>query len=210
MLMSTEYSVDNNENICLQGDLKQFLWATRKDNVQRNAKLPPLALAQKITMCHQVALGMEHIANHRFVHRDLAARNILLTPTLDLKVSNLGLCRDVYINEYYPFHHQLIPLRWYPPESLLEEEFSTKSDVWAFGIYCWEVFTLGDLPYKKRTDEEVLKGLKLGDCILDPAPNCPKEIHELIDKCTAEMPKDRPSFSEIAIMLSELEVDSDV
>ena len=53
---------------------------------------------------HQVALGMEHLSNHRLVHRDLAARNVLLTPMLDLKVACLSLSRDVYAAEYYPFH----------------------------------------------------------------------------------------------------------
>ena len=194
----------------LQGDLKQFLWATRKDNMQRAAKLPPLTLAQKTSMCNQVSLGMEHIANLRFIHRDLAARNILLTPTLHLKVANLSLCRDVYAAEYYPLHHQLIPLRWTAPESLLDDDYSTKSDVWSYGVFCWEVFMLGDMPYKKRTDEDVIKSLKMGDLLLDSPPNCPKEIHEIIEKCTAERPIDRPSFSEIAVLLSELHVDSDI
>ncbi len=196
--------------LCFQGDLKQFLWATRKDNIKRNPKLPPLTVAQKTTICSQVANGMEHLSNHRFIHKDLAARNILLTSTLEMKVASLSLCRDVYASEYFPFHTHMLPLRWMPPEAILDDEFSTKTDVWSFGVFVWEVFTLGDLPYKKRTDEEVMKGLKNGDCILDPPPNCPKEMHELIEKCTAESAKDRPSFSEIVLLIGEIQVDSDV
>lgn len=163
-------------------------------------------------MCNQVVLGMEHLANLRLVHKDLASRNVLLSPTMDLKVANLGLCRDIYMAEYYPLGSsaRLVPLRWLSPEALLDEEYSTKSDIWAFGVFCWEVFTLGDMPYKKRSDEEVRKGLMNGDCILDPPSNCPKEMHEVIEKCTAENPKDRPSFSELAAFIGDLTVDSDV
>jgi len=51
------------------------------------SRLPPLSVAQRITMCGQIALGMEHIAERGLTHRDLAARNILLMPSLHLKVN---------------------------------------------------------------------------------------------------------------------------
>ena len=195
----------------LQGDLKQFLWATRKDNGKRNLKIQPLTLAQKITMCNQVALGMEHLSNHRFIHRDLAARNFLLSSGLDVKIANLSLCRDVYASEYFPVHHQLIPLRWMAPESITDDEFSTKTDVWSFGICCWEIFTLGNMPYKGISDEEIWKGQKVQELRLDPPScACPQEMLELIGRCMSNNPKDRPSFSEIALSIGDLTVDSDV
>ena len=74
----------------LQGDLKTFLRATSDDSCSQlepgSGSLPPLSVAQRITMCGQVALGMEHIADRGLTHRDLAARNILLSPSLHLKV----------------------------------------------------------------------------------------------------------------------------
>lgn len=155
-------------------------------------------------MCSQVALGMEHLSNHRMVFKDLAARNVLLTSRLELKLASLSLCRDVYAGEYYPHSQNLIPLRWMPPEAALEEDYSTKSDIWAFGIFMWEVFHSGDLPYKSFTDEEVLKRLKVFDMDLDIGEQCPEEIIDLIRKCMQESPHDRPMFSELCIMLGEL------
>ncbi len=161
-------------------------------------------------MCNQIALGMEHLSNQRIIHRDIAARNILLNPLLDLKISNLGLCRDVYAAEYYPFHNQLIPLRWMPPEAVFEQEYSSKSDVWSFGVFCWEVFSLCDMPYKLQTDEEVLKGLKSGEFLLETASGTHLSMQQLIKNCLQEEPQLRPSFSEIVVSIGEMIIDSDV
>ncbi len=161
-------------------------------------------------MCSQVALGLEHLTNHRFVHKDVAARNMLLSSNLTLKVSSLGLCRDVYATEYFPFHQQLIPLRWMPPEAVLEDEISIKSDVWAYGVFVWEVFTLGDLPYKALMDEDVIKALKAGQCQLEHPAGCPDDIYQLVLRCMRENPTERPSFSEIVIAIGDMTVDSDV
>lgn len=189
---------------CLQGDLKQFLLASRVDNNGRR-RIPPLTIIQKIGMCNQVALGMEHLSSQRFVHRDLACRNVLLTSRLELKISHMALARDVYTSEYVIMNNQsALPLRWLSPEAALEADYSTKSDVWAYGIFMWEVLHLADLPHKNRTDEELLKGLRAGDITLEFSEHCPNEMIDLARRCTAENPNDRPCFTEICNCVAEL------
>ncbi|XP_029637043.1 inactive tyrosine-protein kinase 7 isoform X1 [Octopus sinensis] len=200
--MITEY--------CDWGDLKQFLLATRNDNGKRIARAPPLTIPQKLNLCRQVSMGMEHLASNRFIHKDLASRNVLLTNRLDVKISLLSLCRDVYAQEYYPHFQCLIPLRWMPPEAVLDDEFSTKSDVWSFGVFMWEVFHLGELPHKSKTNEELLKCIKVDDISLDICDQCLPGIAELIRKCTQLNAKDRPQFNEISTALGELNTENNV
>ena len=43
------------------------------------------------------------------------------------------------------------------PESLYDNIFSVKSDVWSFGVLIWEVVTLGSTPYPGLSAAEVMR-----------------------------------------------------
>uniref|UniRef100_A0A8C2XGH7 Protein tyrosine kinase 7 (inactive) n=1 Tax=Cyclopterus lumpus TaxID=8103 RepID=A0A8C2XGH7_CYCLU len=190
------------------GDLKQFLRISKsKDD---KVKSQPISTKTKVSICAQVAHGMEHLSNHRFVHKDLAARNCLINSQRRIKVSSLSLSKDVYNSEYYHYRQAWIPLRWLPSESVFEDDFSTKSDVWAFGVLMWEVFSHGEMPYAKLSDDEVLEGLQTGKLKLPVPDGCPSKIYKLMARCWAISLKERPSFTEIVHTLGDLPSDSKV
>lgn len=190
------------------GDLKQFLRISKsKDD---KVKSQPISTKTKVSICAQVAHGMEHLSNHRFVHKDLAARNCLINSQRRVKVSSLSLSKDVYNSEYYHYRQAWIPLRWLPSESVFEDDFSTKSDVWAFGVLMWEVFSHGEMPYTKLSDDETLEALQTGKLKLPIPDGCPSKIYKLMARCWALSLKERPSFTEIVHALGDLPSDSKV
>lgn len=74
------------------------------------------------------------------VHRDLAARNCLISKYGRVKIADFGLSKLVSQLAGEQWNNQQIPVRWMAPETLRPNpEYSSKSDVWAYGILTYEV-----------------------------------------------------------------------
>ena len=56
--------------------------------------------------------------------------------------------------------------------------FSSKSDVWAFGVLMWEVFTCGKMPYGRRRNAEVVEMVQEGNLLEQPR-HCPDNIYDV-------------------------------
>lgn len=140
---------------------------------------------------------MEYLESKKLVHRDLAARNILISEDLVAKVSDFGLAKA----ERKGLDASRLPVKWTAPEALKHGKFSSKSDVWSFGVLLWEVFSYGRAPYPKMSLKEVSEAVEKG-YRMEPPEGCPGPIHALMGSCWEAEPARRPPFRKLAEKLA--------
>ena len=92
-------------------------------------------------------IGMKYLENRRLIHRDLACRNILVFSRSLVKISDFGLSRALGVGkDYYQTNFNMnlkLPIAWCAPECITFLKFTSASDVWAFGVTMWEMFSYG-------------------------------------------------------------------
>ncbi|XP_040263751.1 tyrosine-protein kinase receptor Tie-1 [Bufo bufo] len=157
-----------------------------------------LTSQQLLQFASDVAKGMQYLSEKQFIHRDLAARNVLVGENLVAKIADFGLSRgeEVYVKKTMG----RLPVRWMAIESLNYSVYTTKSDVWSFGVLLWEIVSLGGTPYCGMTCAELYEKLPQGYRMEKPR-NCDDEVYELMRQCWRDRPYERPPFTQISLQL---------
>lgn len=177
------------------GDLKSYV---EKDENE-------FILGELLEICLQVAAGMHYLASKNIIHRDLAARNCMVDDEKIVKVADFGLARDLYKKDYYiSSPNTPLPFKWMALEVLDgKNKFSEKTDMWSFGVLCWEVLTEGSSPYFGMKNADVKPYLKGGQR-LDKPDTVPDYVYSLLLSCWLEDPSLRPNFGEIKRSIEEV------
>ncbi|OWA54107.1 putative Tyrosine-protein kinase transforming protein RYK [Hypsibius exemplaris] len=208
--------VSSAENVTSKKRFKLHFCAT-KTFYERSKLLCPFRSCpcrKSLTFLLQIANGMKYLSTDlrtaKMVHRDLRGSQHSvrkLDENMSIVISDFGLSRAVQQLQgetYVVKRNRSTPWQWAAPEVLESCQFSTKSDVWSFGVVVWEMLEKGSVPYGEIHDEDqALAFLRSGGRLRWPTC-CPANLHDVLLHCWNYCPANRPSFAELYVMISEI------
>ena len=158
-----------------------------------------------LTLCDfalQICDGMQYLESKRLIHRDLAARNILVFSKFQVKISDFGLSRALgQGKDYYQTNFNVnlkLPIAWCAPESISFLKFTSASDVWAYAVTLWEMFSYGFQPWAALTGQQIIEAIDQPNFQRLERPDCcPNDYYLMMLSCWDHDPNKRPKFANL-------------
>eukprot|EP00126_Sphaerothecum_destruens_P006591 Sdes_comp19439_c0_seq1m10825 len=159
------------------------------------------------TLSAQILSGLVYLHKHRhLIHRDIKPSNILINSKGQVKISDFGVSGQL-TNTISSCVSWVGTVTYMSPERIQGKSYSTKSDIWSFGLTMMEL-AIGCFPYSFVGTTQKICTANLGfwellDCIVDqPVPELPagkysREFCDFIAACLQKEPQKRHSASEL-------------
>ncbi|KAI6197381.1 Non-specific protein-tyrosine kinase [Aphelenchoides besseyi] len=181
--------------------LMELCCCSLEDHCRRFPSISPFELT---LYALESARGMRYLHKEECVHRDLATRNCLIASDGRLKIADFGLSKVMKAGSgEIAIRH--VPIRWMAPETLRKKpKYSFQSDVWSFGMFIFEIFNAGEMPWPGSTDFKDL-ARRIKTLHMPQFPNStPTVVKDLVLKRIWILePEERANFDEIVKTLTD-------
>ncbi|KAI9395740.1 hypothetical protein POPTR_004G023788v4 [Populus trichocarpa] len=209
---------------CVDGEEKLLVYEFMPNNSLDMVLFDPRKGAQlswrsRIHIINGIAKGTLYLhedSRLRIIHRDLKASNILLDNNMNPKISDFGMARIMEANEGEANTVRIVGTYGYmAPEYAMEGLYSTKSDVFSFGVILLEIITgrKNSGFHKSKRAPSLLayawelwnngKELEMIDPVLADSC-CSDEFSRCVHiglLCVQEDASERPTMSSVVLML---------
>eukprot|EP00040_Diaphanoeca_grandis_P027143 m.153825 g.153825 ORF g.153825 m.153825 type:complete len:1339 (+) comp30853_c0_seq1:194-4210(+) len=198
------------------GDLRTLL---------RTCKLKEfeLSLREQTFVIQQLADGLAYIHSQRVVHNSVSCDHALVHEQCQVKIGGFAKARKYDADAAYYTQDETLSLAYVymAPEAVPEVVFSAAAmevpttltsklsemtDTWQFGVAMWEIFSYGKTPFAdaKAHLVDVLRQIATKELRLTPPEGSNPHLAKLMESCTNNDPKLRPSFQKSSVLLDRI------
>ncbi|MCM2270963.1 MAG: protein kinase [candidate division Zixibacteria bacterium] len=151
-----------------------------------------LDFRQKVNIAEQIAMGLQSAHAENLVHRDLKPENIKLTKDNEVRILDFGLAKVVTSNAVDAQGNIEGTLHYLSPEQVASEPLTGSSDIFAYGIVLYELFT-GIRPFDGPYPAAIIYSILHEDPASPKAidDSIPDWLEQVILKALAKRPEDR-------------------
>ncbi|KAG7090203.1 hypothetical protein E1B28_011806 [Marasmius oreades] len=203
------YLGEAREQLCLVSP-----WMDR-GNLIRFLKETPRHLVKRHSLARDVAAGLSHLHSMKIAHGDLKGLNVLVMPDERACIGDFGLARIA--DSHAPGLSSSMSgsfkgtIRWLAPELLRSDPpnvVSTKSDIYAFGCVCYEIFA-SRVPFYELNDGAVIVAVLLDKkhpsrSVAPGLPEIQDSMWEMMLSCWNTDPKSRPTAADLLSRLGDV------
>jgi serine/threonine-protein kinase len=154
---------------------------------------------EKVNVLLQLARAMQHIHGLGIIHRDLKPENVFLTNAGNVKLMDFGIAKTKDLSITRTGYTLGTPY-YMAPEQVTSKDVTSLVDIYAYGIVMFELFS-ATKPYKADSVHEVF--FKILNEPLDLTPlqelKVPPALTDLIKRCTAKDPQQRPQTFDVVV-----------
>ncbi|XP_077312137.1 tyrosine-protein kinase STYK1-like isoform X3 [Lithobates pipiens] len=192
--------------VCNHGGVVRMLWC--------QTEAPPMCLIMEAMTLGNLLLFLresheEYLSGtHNLVHGYVAACNVLIHEDMSVRLCGLGLASVQHRTGSFPTRRAArVPVKWQSPERLREPSVTEKSDVWSFGIFLYELVTLGAPPYPDVDPAKIPKTLKKNYRMAKPQ-QCGERLYDVMTSCWQWEAPNRPCFTDLLKQLQNFSAEA--
>ncbi|MDR3703004.1 MAG: bifunctional serine/threonine-protein kinase/formylglycine-generating enzyme family protein [Candidatus Sulfopaludibacter sp.] len=160
-------------------------------------------LRGKLKIALQVARALFYIHSQKIVHRDIKPENVHISQAGVVKLMDFGIAKTEGLSMTRAGYVLGTPY-YMAPEQVMGHNVTEQVDVYAFGVLLFELLT-GAKPIDGDTVERIFYSILNEPLNLEPLrqAGAPQAICDLVARCTAKGPNDRPQG--FATVVAEIE-----
>ena len=149
-------------------------------------------LRNKLKIAAQVARALGYVHTQKIVHRDLKPENIHINAEGVVKLIDFGIAKTEGLSMTRAGYVLGTPF-YMAPEQVTGEGITEQVDIYAFGVLLFEMLT-GKKPMEGAAVERIFYSILHEPIKMEPLRECgtPPAVCDLIAKCTAKDPLERP------------------